>query len=118
MEEEKKLNIHIDEGDTFFTNEVSVNFNPMQFFIDFKNVAPRVDIRSKEGEVFINIKHNVITFDPHHGKQILELLAKAMENYEKEFGPIEKPKAIDALEKKMKKGTKEKAVEKAPIYFG
>jgi hypothetical protein len=66
MTDQKKLNVHIDEGDTFYANEVSVNFNPTQFFMDFKNVSPRVDLRSKEGELFINIKHSVATFDPYH----------------------------------------------------
>lgn len=118
MTDQKKLNVHIDEGDTFYANEVSVNFNPTQFFMDFKNVSPRVDLRSKEGELHINIKHSVATFDPYHAKQVMELLSTAVENYEKEFGKIEKPKAVEKIEKQAKEAGEQKSVEKAPIYFG
>ncbi|MFQ5474685.1 MAG: DUF3467 domain-containing protein [Candidatus Nanoarchaeia archaeon] len=112
---DKKLNVHIDEGDTFFTNEVSVNFNPIQFFADFKCVAPRVDLRTKEGEININIKHNVVAFDPYHATQIHKLLTESIQNYEKKFGKIEKPKQLNKIESK-EEGKQEKI--EAPIYFG
>jgi len=115
--ENKKINVRIDEGKTFFANEVTVNFNPMQMFFDFRCVSPRVDLRSKEGEINLSIEHNVVALEPYHAKQIKQMLEKAIDNYEKEFGKIEKPKAIEKLEKKAKKkGTDVK--HEVPTYFG
>jgi len=42
---EKKVNFGIEDGDNFFAHEVSVNFNPTQFVLDFKCITPRVDPR-------------------------------------------------------------------------
>ncbi len=115
---EKNVNISVDEGDAFFCHELSVNFNPVQFILDFKSVTPRVDMRSKNAPI-INIKHNVVMVDPYHAKNMLALLTKVMGDYEKEFGKIEKPKAIEKAEKKMKvKDTEDKKTISAPSYFG
>lgn len=115
---ERKLNFSINEGDVFYAHEMSVNFNPTQFVLDFKCVTPRVDPRSQEGPV-ISIKHNVVLVDPYHTKKIAGFLSKRIEDYEKEFGKIEKPKSVREFEKKRKK-EKEKKVEKTqvPSYFG
>ena len=114
---EKKVNFGIDDGDSFFAHEVSVNFNPTQFVLDFKTVTPRIDPRSNEGHV-INIKHNVVLMDVFHAKRFVEFLKKRIDDYEKEFGKIEKPKAIAALEKKRKNEPKNIQLEDAPSYFG
>ena len=115
---EKNVNISVDEGDAFFCHELSVNFNPMQFILDFKSVTPRVDLRSKSSPV-INIKHNVVMVDPYHAKNMLTLLTKVIGDYEKEFGEIKKPKAIEIAEKKMKtKVDDDKKTISAPTYFG
>jgi len=115
--EEKNLKISVNEGEAFFCHELSVNYNPLQFTLDFKQITPRVDMRSKQGPV-INIKHNVVMIDPYHAKRMLNLLAKVVEDYEKDFGKIEKPKAIDKAEKKMKKREGDKKTIAAPTYFG
>jgi hypothetical protein len=114
MEEKKNINMSINEGDSFYAHELSVNFNPMQFILDFKNITPRIDARSQEGMV-INLKHNVIMIDPYHAKEISKLLGQMLERYEKEFGKIEKPKALSKAEKK---GSKNKDVDDSPTYFG
>jgi|TARA_B100002003_G_C13871732_1_gene426180 hypothetical protein len=112
-----KINLSIDDGEAFFAHELSTNFNPTQFVLDFKNVTPRVDARSKDAPV-LRIKHNVVIVEPFHMKKIVEFLEKRIKAYEKTFGEIEKPKAIQIYEKKQKKsGGKEEKV-KTPSYFG
>lgn len=116
---EKNVNISVDEGDAFFCHELSVNFNPMQFVLDFKSVTPRVDLRSKNAPI-INIKHNVVMVDPYHAKNMLNLLSKVIGDYEREFGEIIKPEAIEKAEKKMKsrQDDDKKTTVAAPSYFG
>ena len=115
--EQKNLNISVDEGDAFFCHELSINFNPMQFILDFKSITPRVDIRSKNSPI-INIKHNVVMIDPFHAKKMLELLTKVVSDFEKEFGKINKPKAVEKMEKKMKTMNTDKKTISSPTYFG
>ena len=114
--ENKNVNVSVTEGDAQFCHELSINFNPLQFVFDFKTVTPRVDPRSKDGPV-IHIKHNVVMLDPYHTKKMLELLNKVVGDFEKEYGNIAKPKAIEKLEKRMNAKTDEKTVS-TPTYFG
>src|SRR3989338_9704029 len=115
---EKKINLSISEGDSFFAHEISVNFNPTQFVLDFKNITPRMDPRSSDAPTLC-IKHSVVLVEPYHMKKFAEFLGKRMEDYEKEFGKIERPKAVEAYEKKQKKRKIEND-DKAqiPSYFG
>ena len=118
MEDKKKMNVNIRDGQVFFAHETAVNFNPTQFIFDFKCVTPRVDIRSKEVPC-ITIDHSVVMAEPYHAKKISELLSKIVKKYEKEFGKIEKPKQLEKIEKKRKKEGNEDTKEKvAPSYFG
>ena len=114
----KNVNMNIQDGDSFFAHELSINFNPLQFILDFKNITPRIDPRSQEN-IVLNMKHNVIMLDPYHTKKMLELLGKVVSDYEKEFGKIEKPKQLEKYEKKASKKGKVKDTEKiSPSYFG
>ncbi len=117
---DKNLTYSIEEGDAFLGHELSVNFNPFQFILDFKCVTPRIDVRSKDNGPVLNIKHNVVVVDPFHAKQFLALYARAIKRFEDEFGTIEKPKAIVAAEKKMKKLKKKESKKSLPTpsYFG
>lgn len=113
-----KVSLSIDDGDAFFSHELSANFNPTQFVLDFKNITPRVDARSKEATL-LRIKHNVILIEPFHMKKIVEFLDKRVKAYEKIFGKIQKPKAIEIYEKKQsKQSEKDNEKVKAPSYFG
>ncbi|NQU79448.1 DUF3467 domain-containing protein [Candidatus Woesearchaeota archaeon] len=116
---DKNLNISVNEGDSFFCHELSVNYNPLQFTLDFKCITPRVDIRSKQGPV-VHIKHNVVMIEPFHAKKMLELLKKVVTNYEEEFGEIIKPKAVEQIEKRLneKKDDDDKKTISTPTYFG
>ncbi len=117
MEQQKNINVSVDEGDSFFCHEMSINFNPMQFVFDFKSITPRVDLRSKSSPI-VNIKHNVVMVDPYHAKKMLELLSKVVSDYEKDFGRITKPKAVEKAEKRMKTRTGDKKTVSTPSYFG
>ena len=123
-QERKKINMNITDGDSFFAHEVSINYNPMQFILDFKNVTPRVDPRSQGGNLVLCMKHNVIMVDPFHAKKIVQLFSEVIDKYEKEFGKIETPSQIKQIEKKRKKLNKDnkgkKMTTKAdiPTYFG
>lgn len=119
-QQKKSINISIDEGKEFFAHELSINFSPTQFIMDFRNVTPRTDPRSREVPL-LRMRHNLVMVDPWHAKKIHELLGKMLEEYEKQFGGIELPKALKMHEKKMKNNqSKPKASTKEimPDYFG
>jgi hypothetical protein len=119
--EQKNINVSINEGDAFFCHELSLNYNPLQFVFDFKSITPRVDIRTKQsGGPIINIKHNVVMVDPYHAKKMLELLERVVKDYEKDFGKITKPKAVEKMEKNMNTKTDKKEIPTSvsPTYFG
>ena len=118
MEQTKNLNVTVNEGDAFYCHEMSVNYNPLQFILDFKSVTPRVDLRSKTVPS-INIKHNVVLLEPYHAKQMLQLLNRVVTDFEKDFGKINKPKALEKAEKKAATAIKPGKTETvAPTYFG
>ena len=117
---EKNVNMSIVEGDSFFAHELAVNYNPTQFILDFKNITPRNDPRGKDSPVLV-LKHDVIMVTPYHAVLIHKLLGDMLERFEKDFGKIEKPKAVKSFEKKKKKRSKDSAATAAPTvpnYFG
>ena len=113
--EEKKINFNINDGEEFFAHEVTVNFNPTQFVLDFKCITPRSDPRLAQGPL-INLRHNTVMLDIFHAKKFHELLGTVIKRYEKEFGKIQKPKAIEAAEKLKQTAVKDKST--VPSYFG
>ena len=116
--EGKKLNIGINDGNEFFAHEVSMNFNPIQFILDFKCITPRVDPRTKENPMLM-IRHNVVMVDAFHAKKIHEMLGEVIKKYEEQHGRIETPKAIKKAEKKSKTKEKKKDSTKTiPSYLG
>lgn len=116
--ENKNINVTVNEGESFFAHEVSVNFNPTQFTVDFKNITPRVDMRSKDAPNLV-LKHNVVMLEPWHAKLVVEMLDRMLKKYEEQFGKIQKPDAIKKFEKERKKEQKDaqKSVD-TPNYFG
>lgn len=115
--QEKKINFSISEGTEFFAHEVTLNFNPTQFILDFKCITPRSDPRSQQGPN-LAVKHNVVMLDTFHAKKMHELLGNVIKRYEEEFGEIVKPKAIEKAEKKRKTETDIKDKSTVPTYFG
>jgi hypothetical protein len=121
--ETKNVNVVISDGDAFYCNELSVNFNPAQFVLDFKCITPRIDPRSQDAPT-VHMKHNVVLVEPYHAKQMLELLTRVISTYESQFGKIEQPKAIKVAEDAAKKNAKNagkltaKNDASIPNYFG
>tara|TARA_Y100000034_G_scaffold29691_2_gene36043 strand:+ start:2335 stop:2715 length:381 start_codon:yes stop_codon:yes gene_type:complete len=105
MMSEKKINLNIIDGDAFFSHEISVNFNALQFILDFKNISPRMDPRSRQGTV-MTLKHNVVLIDAYQAKRFHELLGKAIDKYEKTYIKIKKPKVMEKIEKERAKNKK------------
>ena len=111
------MNFMIDDGKAFFAHETSINFNPTQFVLDFKQITPRLDPRTQEA-VTMHMEHNVIMLDPFHAKNLAHFLAQTIEKYEGEFGEIKKAEAAEKAEKKMKTKKEPETTETAPTYFG
>lgn len=114
----QKGTIFINDGEAFFAHELTVNFTPTQFILDFKCITPRSDPRTKESASFL-LKHNAVMVEPWHAKRIAEVLGAVVKRYEEEFGEISKPKAIEKAEKKQKSLLAKKSAEtETPSYFG
>lgn len=123
MAEKKQVNMNINDGSEFFAHELSINFNPLQFMLDFKCVTPRNDVRSKDNP-FLSMKHNLVLVDPYHAKKIHELLGATLARYEEQFGKIDVPKAVKKWqqnrkkEAKKSKNTKSTKTTQTPSYLG
>lgn len=111
----KQVNFEIDTGDAFFADEVTVVHNPTKMIFDFKSVTPRFDMRNKEMQP-IKVCHNLVMVDIFMAKEIHRILGENIKNFEKRFGKIEMPKALQKAKRQDKKAKKEKI--EAPIYFG
>lgn len=117
MTEQPKINIQIKEGDVFFAHEMSANFTPTQFSLDFKQITPRTDPRSKQPSFLL--EHNLVLLEPWHAKMVFDVMNNVIKKYEEEFGKIKKPKALETAEKKHKKQSEEdKGKTETPSYFG
>lgn len=81
---EKKLNIKIDEkvGEGTYANFYGITSNASEFIIDFGRILP--------GLPDARIYSRVIS-TPQHAKQLLQILQKNIEAYEKQNGEIKLP---------------------------
>jgi len=117
MDKEEKINFVINDGDTFNANEISISFGPSQFSLDFKNISPRIDVRSQDGTKTFALKHNVIVLEPYQAKNFVKMLNDILSRYEKEFGAITISKQLKSANKKLK--LEKKPIENnVPSYFG
>ena len=112
MAEQKQMQFSIDDGQTFYSDELSILNNETKFFMDFKNSSPRIDVRANE-VLPIAIKHNVIVMDASLAKIFSRLLQDHIKKFEKEHGKIPEPKV-----KKSKTGTVVSTKDDNPGYFG
>ncbi len=117
MMKKKPMNFVIDDGKAFFAHETSINFNPHQFTLDFKQMTPRIDPRSQEA-VTMHMEHNVVMLDPFHAKNLAKFLMQTVEKYEAEFEEIKKPEVTRRVEKKLKKTGDVETTDTTPTYFG
>ena len=112
---DKKVKFDIDNGHSFFADEVGVIHNPLKLILDFRSITPRVDVRNQEYQTLV-LKHNVVVMDPFTAKSFMNILQQNIKNYEKQFGKINKPSPLKKLEKEKKK--KSSGKEESPTYFG
>lgn len=112
-QERRSINLNIDHSSPgFYSDSISIIFNPSKFILDFKQSTPRMDsIQGKEQET-IAVKHNTVLVDAKFAKSFMETLKRAVTNYEKKFGKIDLPK------KKKKKEESKEVVASASSYIG
>ncbi|MEM4637463.1 MAG: DUF3467 domain-containing protein [Candidatus Woesearchaeota archaeon] len=115
-----KINFMVNDGESFFSNEMSITFGPAQFALDFKNISPRIDMRNQDGSKTFVMKHNVILVEPYQIKQFAKVLNDAISRYEMEYGTIDLPQAIRKAEQELQKviQKQETTSHDVPSYFG
>ena len=112
MEQQKPFSFSIDEGPTFFADEISITNNEHKFFLDFKNQSPRIDVRANEA-LPIAIKHSSIILDPALAKIFSKLLMDHVKKFEEDHGAIPEPKHAQPLKPFITKTKDDR-----PGYFG
>lgn len=117
-QETTQINLRIKDGEQFYANESSINFNPSDISLDFKCVTHTHDLANRRG---ILLRHNVVILAPFHAKNFVAMLNKAIKDYEEKFGEIKKPEHLKRAEKIVKKEQKkreENKQESSGTYFG
>ena len=90
---ERNVNIQIVRWkEAFFSDSISIIYNPSMFILDFKQNTPRIDQIQGKSQQTVAVKHNVIIMDVRFAKIFLKTLQKSVEGYEKKHGKIETPK--------------------------
>ncbi len=119
-EQMQQVNLRIKDGDQFYSNEINVNFGPVEFSVDFKCITHVQDIA---GHNAMMLRHNNVILTPFHAKSFLDVLNRSVKEYEDKFGAIKKPAELEKAEKLFKKEqTKIMKAEKidntSNTYFG
>lgn len=112
-QERKQLQFSIEDGPTFFADEISVTNNEHKFYLDFKNQSPRIDARAQNA-LPVAVKHSSIILDPGLAKVFAKMLREHVERFEKEHGAIPEPKL--SAEREVK--TFVSKTDDRPGYFG
>lgn len=90
---ERNVNVQIDHREeAFYSDSISIIYNPSKFILDFKQNTPRIDQVHGKSQETIAVKHKVILLDVKFAKIFLNTLKKSIEGYEKKHGVIEVPK--------------------------
>jgi len=110
--ERQQVNVRIDHSDEgFYTDSISVVYNPNKFILDFKQTVPKIDqIQGGKNQQTLVVKHKTMLLDVKFAKIFLKTLQHAMEGYEKKHGKIELPKK--------QKRKEESVVVKEESYIG
>ena len=115
---DKKVKFDIENGTSFFADEVGVIHNPLKIIMDFRSITPRVDVRNQEYQTLV-LRHNVVVMDPFTAKSFSDILLENIKNYEKQFGKISQPKQLKKMQQQKKDGVaKTKSPSPSPSYFG
>lgn len=113
----KQVNLRIKDGEQFYSNEISINFNPSEIVLDFKCLTHMHDVGDHRS---VLLKHSVVIINPFHAKSFLATLNNAIKDYEEKFGSIKKPEAVKKAEKIVKKEQKNAEVKQkeGEVFFG
>jgi hypothetical protein len=110
---EKHVNIQIDHRENaFYSDNISVIYNPSKFILDFKQITPRMDHIQGKAQETLSVKHNVVIMDAKFAKIFLNTLKKSIEGYEKKYGEIKVPKTPK------KPGKSDVVTSKEDVYIG
>ncbi len=112
MAEQQNIQFSIDDGPTFFADEISITNNENKFFLDFKNASPRIDARAENG-MPIALKHSVIMMDVGLAKVFGRMLTEHVTRFEKDHGKIPEPRQQPTMTKPFISKTDDR-----PGYFG
>ncbi len=97
---ERNVNVQIDHREeAFYSDSISIIYNPSKFILDFKQNTPRIDQIHGKSQETIAVKHKVIILDVKFAKIFLNTLKKSIEGYERKHGEIKIPKAPKKVEK-------------------
>lgn len=97
-----EVRVDVDNGQEFFSDEVSVSHSPVRFIIDFKRTTPRIE----GNEQRLLLRHNIVLIDPFFAKELLRVLKDNVSRYEKRFGEIKRPETLKKAESMAKKSKK------------
>ncbi len=90
---ERNVNVQIDHRESgFYSDSISIIYNPSKFILDFKQNTPRIDQIHGKSQETIAVKHKVILLDVKFAKIFFNTLKKSIEGYEKKHGEIKTPK--------------------------
>ena len=87
MAKEKEINLRIKDNGQFYSNETTINFGPVEFVLDFRCATHVQDMGIHRA---ILVSHNPVILTPYHAKSFLNVLHKAVVDYEERFGEIKK----------------------------
>lgn len=111
---DKNISFQIQDGRSFYADEVSITNSPTRIVFDFKITTPRVDVRSQQGQVPLVIEHSVVHMDAFLAKKLHELLGDHLKKFEDKHGEIEEPEALTQA----REHETEVTDVKKPGYFG
>ena len=81
---EKNVNVQIDHREeAFYSDAISIIYNPSKFILDFKQNTPRIDHIQGKSQETIAVKHKVVILDVKFAKVFMNTLKKSVEGYEK-----------------------------------
>jgi len=95
------INVDVIPGQDFFAEQVSVSHSPLRFVMDFVRNTPRIDASTQSTKLLTS--HSIIMVDPYLAKEFLSVLNDNISKYEKKFGEIKKPEALQKFEKEAHK---------------
>ena len=117
MTEKKEIQAiqHLDHT-PLMSNHQTVSFQPNKMLIDFKGIYPQF---TPDNVPQIVVTHKNVILDPYVAKKFSETLEKNIKNYEKQYGKIKIPKALEKAKKDSKaKKKKDEEVIIKPTYMG